>query len=243
MTDTLRTTQQPEAAAPHPTRTPFLKAVLAITTKDLRVELRGRELVNAMLLFAVLAVLIFSFALELDRDARETSVAGIWWVTIVFAGTLGLNRSLSAEKDQGNLDALLLSPVARSALFFGKMLSNLIFMLIVAVLLMLLITVLFNISLFVPWLVIMMLLGTLGFATVGTLLSSMTVHTRARETMLPILLMPVSLPLILSAVRASTAILTGTPQADWIAWPQLLAVYDVVLLALSYIMFDFVVEE
>ncbi len=224
-------------------RTPFGKAVLALALKDLREELRGRELINAMLLYAVLAVLIFSFALELDAEARETSIAGVFWVTVVFAGMLGLNRSLAAEKDRGNLDALLLAPVDRSTLFFGKMLSNLFFMLMVAVLLMLLITVLFNVSLFAPWLMVVILLGTVGFAAVGTLLASMTVHTRAREALLPILLLPVSLPVILSAVRASTAILSRTPQEDWIAWPQLLLVADLVLLALAYILFDFVVEE
>jgi len=214
-----------------------------LTAKDLRAELRGRELINAMLLYSVLAVLIFSFALELDREARETSIAGVFWVTVIFAGMLGLNRSLAAEKDKGNLDALLLAPIDRGVLFFGKMFSNLIFMLIVSVLLMVLATVLFNVSLFVPWLIAVIALGTVGFATVGTLLSSMTVHTRARETMLPILLLPVSLPIILTAVRASTAILTGVPQEDWIAWPQLLLAADVVMLALSYILFDFVVEE
>ncbi len=243
MSETARTNTAATSAAPPKLKTGFWRAVLALTVKDLRAEVRGRELINAMLLFSVMAVLIFSFALELDREARETSIAGIFWVTVIFAGMLGLNRSLAAEKDRGNLDALLLAPVERSVLLFGKMLSNLIFMLIVSVLLMLLITVLFNISLFVPWLAVVILLGTLGFATVGTLLSSMAVHTRARETMLPILLLPVSLPIILSAVRASTAILTGTPQEDWIAWPQMLLVADIVLLAMSYILFDFVVEE
>jgi heme exporter protein B len=225
------------------TQTGFLRATWALTAKDLRAEIRGRELINAMLLFAAMAVLIFSFALELDREAREMSVAGVFWVTVIFAGMLGLNRSLAAEKDRGNLDALLLAPIARSVLFFGKMLSNLIFMLIVAVLLMLLITVLFNVTFFSPWLVIVILLGVVGFAAVGTLISSMTVHTRARETMLPILLLPVSLPLILCAVRASTAILAAAPQEYWIAWPQLLVVADVVLLAMAYMLFDYVVEE
>ncbi len=246
MSDSVRSTpaQPAPQAAPQPRRkTGFWQASLALTAKDLRAELRGRELINAMLLYAVLAVLIFSFALELDREARETSIAGVFWVTVIFAGMLGLNRGLAAEKDRGNLDALLLAPIDRGALFFGKMLSNLVYMLIVAGLLIVLVTILFNISLFVPWLLAVILLGTLGFAAVGTLLSSMTVHTRARETMLPILLLPVTLPIILTSVKASTAILNGMAQADWIAWPQMLLVADVILLALSYILFEFVVEE
>ena len=244
MTDTIRTsTNTVQETTPAPTGPGFWRATLALTAKDLRAELRGRELINAMLLFSVLAVLIFSFALELDRAARETSIAGVFWVTVIFSGMLGLNRSLAAEKDRGTLDALLLAPIPRAALFFGKMLSNLIFMLIVAGMLLVLVTVLFNLSMFVPWLLIVILLGTVGFGVVGTLLSSMTVHTRARETMLPILLLPVSLPIILTAVKASTAILTGTPQEDWIAWPQMLFVADIILLALAYVLFDFVVEE
>lgn len=243
MTESVQPTTTRQQASTRPQKTPFWRAALALTAKDLRIELRGRELLNAMLLFAVLSTLIFSIALELDRTARETSIAGVLWVTVVYSGVLGLGRSLAAEKDQGNLDALLLAPVDRGALFFGKMLSNLIFMLIVAAMLMLLSTILFNISLFKPWLAIVMLLGTVGFAAVGTLLSSIAVHTQARETMLPILLLPVSLPIILTAVRASTAILAGAAQEDWMAWPQMLFVADLILLALAYILFDFVVEE
>ncbi|MBN1965639.1 MAG: heme exporter protein CcmB [Anaerolineae bacterium] len=246
MTESARPTAEPAVTTPVPpmrTKTPFWRAVLALTAKDLRAEWRGRELVNAMVLFAALAVLIFSIALELDREARENSIAGVFWMTVVFAGMLGLSRSLIAEKDKGNLDALLLAPIDRSVLFFGKMISNLFFMFVVAALLMLLSTILFNVSLFDPWFVLVALLGTLGFATVGTLLSSMAVHTRARETMLPILLLPVALPIILFAVRASTSILNGMPQEDWLAFPQLLAVADVIFLALSYLLFGFVVEE
>lgn len=245
MTDTARPTAEPAPAiAPPPrTKTPFWRAVIALTAKDLRAEWRGRELVNAMVLFSALAVLIFSIALELNRDAREESIAGVFWMTVVFAGMLGLSRSLIAEQDKGNLDALLMAPIDRSVLFFGKMTSNLIFMLVVALMLLLMSTILFNVSLFAPWFLITVLLGTLGFATVGTLLSSMAVHTRARETMLPILLLPVALPVILFAVRASTAILNGVPQEDWLAFPQLLFVADAVFLALSYLLFGFVVEE
>ena len=226
-----------------PRTTPFRKAVLALTGKDLREELRGRELISIMLLFSIIVVLIFSFALELDREARETSVVGIFWATVVFAGMLGLNRSLAAEKDRGNLDALLLAPIHRGALFFGKMLSNLIFMILISALLMFLIGILFNISLFNLGFTGVMLLGTLGFATVGTLTSSMAVHTRSREALLPVLMLPISMPIIISAVRASTGIVTGAPEILWIAWPQLLIATDAIMLALAYVLFDFVVEE
>jgi len=223
--------------------TPYWAAVGAIAWKDLRAEVRSRELINSMLLFTLMTVMVFSLALELDARTRENVVAGVLWVTIVFAGILGLGRSLAAEKDRGSLDALLLAPIARSALFFGKMIGNLLFVLIIALLLLVLLTVLFNLTLLKPLLLLVVLLGGIGFTTVGTLLASMSVHARARETLLPILLMPVVLPILISAVRASSAILNDLPSEDWLPWIQLLAVGDVIFLVAAYMLFDFVVEE
>jgi heme exporter protein B len=196
-----------------------------------------------MLLFTLMTVMVFSLALELDAEARQTTVAGVLWVTIVFAGLLGLSRSLASEKDKGSLDALLLAPIARSALFFGKMFGNLLFVLVIAFVLMVLLTVMFNITLIHPLLILLVVLGSVGFTTVGTLLSSMSVHARSRETLLPILLMPVVLPIVISAVRGSTAVLNALPSEDWMPWLQLLALADVIYIAASYALFDFVVEE
>ncbi len=239
--DAERTT--PRARSRRRPVTPYFRAVGAIVWKDLRAEMRSREMISSMLLFTFMTVLIFSLALELDKDARSNTVAGVLWVAVVFAGLLGLGRSLAAEKDRGSLDALLLSPIDRSALFFGKMIGNLLFVLVIALVLLVLLTVLFNITLVKPLIVVVVVLGSLGFTTIGTLLSSMTVHARAREAMLPIVLMPVVLPVLISAVRASTAILNDMPRADWMPWIQLLGVADVLFLAAAYALFDFVVEE
>ncbi len=224
-------------------KTPFISAVLAVLWKDLQVELRSRELVGSMGLFALLSILIFSFALELDRIARTESVSGVLWVTVVYASVLGLNRSLAMERDQGNLDALLLAPVDRTAIYFGKLIGNFIFTLVVGLTLILLMTVLYNLTLTRLWLIVVLVLGTLGFSTVGTLLATMTVQTRARESLLPIVMMPVALPLLLSAVRASTGILNETPQEDWLAWVQILAVLNVVYMTMSFLLFEYVIEE
>lgn len=223
--------------------TPYWQAVGAIAWKDLRAEIRSRELINSMLLFTLMTVMVFSLALELDAEARATTVTGVLWVTIIFAGLLGLSRSLASEKDKGSLDALLLAPIARSALFFGKMLGNLLFVLVIAFVLMILLTVMFNITLLHPLLILLVVLGSVGFTTIGTLLSSMSVHARSRETLLPILLMPVVLPIVISAVRGSTAVLNELPTEDWLPWIQLLALSDVIYIAASYALFDFVVEE
>jgi heme exporter protein B len=224
-------------------KTPFFATVFAVLRKDLQAELRSRELVGSMALFALLSILIFSFALELDRIARVEAVAGVLWVTVVFASVLGLNRSLAMERDQGNLDALLLAPVDRTAIFFGKLVGNFIFTLVVGFILVVLMTILYNVTLTRGWLLLVLTLGTLGFSTVGTLLATMTVQTRARESLLPIVMMPVALPLLLSAVRATTGILNDAPQDTWLAWIQILAVLDLIYMTICFLLFEFVIEE
>jgi heme exporter protein B len=226
-------------------KTPFLKAALAIVRKDLRTELRSRELVSSMVLFTLLSILIFSFALELNRIAREEAISGILWVTVVFASILGLNRSLAMERDQGNLDAMLLAPVHRAAIFCGKLVGNYVFTLIVGLVLLPLMTVLFNRPVLQPWLLIILFLGVLGFSTVGTLLATMTVQTRARESLLPIVMLPVVLPVLLATVRASTSILADVPVPleEWIAWPQIIVVVDVIYLTLCLLLFEYVIED
>lgn len=224
-------------------KTPFFAAVYAIVAKDMRAELRSRELISSMALFALLSILIFSFALELNRLAREEAIGGVLWVTVAFASIIGLNRSLAMERDQGNLDAMLLAPISRSAVFFGKLVGNFVFTLVVGLVLLPLLTILFNVSLIQPWVLAVLVLGVLGFSTVGTLLATMTVQTRSRESLLPIVMLPVALPVLLGAVRATTAILNGAPLEDWIAWPQILIVVNIIYLAMCFLLFDYVIED
>jgi heme exporter protein B len=227
----------------------YWRTVWAVVWKDLAVELRSRELLSAMLVFALLVVLIFNFALELDAATRVNVTTGVLWVTFTFAGTLGLNRSMASEKDRGCLDGLLLAPVDRSAIYFGKTLGNLIFMLIVEIIVLPVFSGLYNVNLFQPGLILVILLGSEGYVAVGTLLSSMAVQTRTRDILLPILLFPVVIPLLIAAVKASNGFLLGgmLPQGVrmeeiW-PWLNLLIVYDLVFTAVSYMVFDYVVEE
>lgn len=224
-------------------KTPFFSVVMSIIRKDFQAELRSRELIGSMGLFALLSVLIFSFALELDRVARVESISGVLWVAVVFFSILGLNRSMAMERDQGNLDALLLAPINRAAIFVGKLVGNFVFTLVIGLLLLPLMTILYNVNLFNGWLIAVLVLGTLGFTTLGTLLAAMTVQTRSREALLPIVMMPVVLPLLLAAVHASTSILNATPQSDWIQWVNILVVLDVIYLTMCFLLFEFVVEE
>jgi len=221
----------------------YLRAISAVIWKDISAELRSREILTAMLVFALLVILIFNFALELNVRTRESLTAGILWVTFAFAGTLGLNRSMAIEKDRGCLDGLLLAPVDRSAIYFGKMIGNLVFMLIVAAIVLPVFSILYSVNLIDPGLIMVILLGSFGYVVVGTLLASMAVQTRTRDILLPILLFPVVLPVLIPAVKASSGFLMGLDIEEIMPWLNLLIAYDVVFLAVSFMVFDYVVEE
>jgi heme exporter protein B len=223
--------------------TPFLRAMWAVVWKDLAAEWRSREMLSAMLVFALLVIMIFNFALELDATTRANVTAGVLWVTFAFAGTLGLNRSLAVEKDRGCLDGLLLAPVDRTAIYFGKMLANLIFMLAVAAIVLPMYSILYNVNLLNPGLLLVIFLGSLGYVGIGTLLATMAVQARTRDILLPILLFPVVIPLLVAAVKASGAYLQNLGPEDIRPWLNLLITFDVVFIAAAFMVFEYVVEE
>lgn len=221
----------------------YLFKIIAIVHKDVVTELRTKEMFSSMLVFSLMTVFIFSVALDLSAVSPLDSTPGLLWVTIAFAGTLGLNRSLAQEQENRCIDGLLLAPMDRSAIFFGKALGNILFMSMVELVVVPVFAVLFNVPLLrgSVWLVIV--LGTVGYAAVGTLFSTMAVNTRAREVMLPILLLPVSVPVFISAVNATGGFLAGDPLGDVSSWLRLLIAYDAIIIAVSFMTFDFVVEE
>jgi heme exporter protein B len=235
--------QQGNEEAARVGRSSFLSAMGAVVWKDLAAEWRSREMLSAMLVFALLVILIFNFALELDAAARANVTTGVLWVTFVFAGTLGLNRSMAVEKDRGCLDGLLLAPVDRTAIYFGKAIGNLLFMLIVAVIVVPVFSVLYNVNLFIPGLLLVIFLGSVGYVAVGTLLATMSVQTRTRDVLLPILLFPVIVPVLVAAVKASSGYLLNLEMSEIQPWLTLLIVYDVIFTAIAFMVFDYVVEE
>jgi heme exporter protein B len=226
-----------------PASASFFKPMLAVVQKDLAAEFRSRELLSAMLVFSLLVILIFNFALELDIKTRQSVTAGVLWTTFAFAGTLGLNRSMAIEKDRGSMDGLLLAPVDRAVIYFGKVISNLAFMLIVEAIVLPLYSVLYNVNLLQPGLLGVILLGSIGYTAVGTLLAAMSVQTRTRDVLLPILLFPVAIPVLLAAVKASGGLLNNAPLPEILAPLNLLIVYDVIFIAVAFMVFDYVVEE
>ncbi|MBL8090703.1 MAG: heme exporter protein CcmB [Anaerolineales bacterium] len=222
----------------------FIKATLAIIHKDLAAEFRSRELLTAMLTFSVLVILIFNFALDLNIDVRQKVTAGVLWTTFAFAGTLGLNRSMAVEKDRGCMDGLLLAPVDRSAIFFGKAISNLAFMLIVEAIVLPLYAFFYNETrIFKLEFIAVLLLGSIGYISVGTILSAMSVQTRTRELLLPILLFPIVVPVLIASVLASGAIINDMSLPQIMTPLNLLIVYDIIFIAVSFMFFDFIVEE
>jgi heme exporter protein B len=221
----------------------YLRKVLAIVWKDVRAELRTKDILSSMLVFAGLSVLIFQFAFDLRADNVRLVLPGVLWIAITFAGVLGLNRSFILEQDRGSLEGLLLAPVDRSAIYFGKLIGNLLFIFIVELLLLPLMTVLFNVWLLSPALILVLVLGTLGYAAVGTLFAALSINTRAREVMLPILLFPVMIPVFVAGVQAVSRLLDGDSLADIMRWVQLLVAYDAIFIAAAMLLFDYVVEE
>ncbi len=222
----------------------YWRKVLAIVSKDIATELRTKEMVSAMFVFSLLILFIFNFTFDLRAENIQAVAPGVLWVAISFAGMLGLSRSFVLERDRGVLDGLLLAPVDRSAIYFGKMIGNVLFIGLVELFILPVFMILFNQSVAaLPWLAGVVILGTIGLAGVGTLFSAMAVHTRAREVMLPIMLFPVIIPMMLAAVRLTAAILDNTPFEEVSQWLALLVAFDAIFIAASFMLFEFVVEE
>jgi heme exporter protein B len=221
----------------------YFSAFIAIFRKDLAVEWRSRQLLTAMLVFSILVILIFNFALELDARLRAEVSAGVLWATFAFAGTLGLNRSMAIEKELSSLDGLLLAPVDRSAIYFGKTTANMVFMLVVELFTLPIYAVLYNVNLFSPGFLIVIILGSWAYSTIGTLLTAMAAQARNRELLLPVLLFPVLIPVLVAAVRASTGILDGLEMTY--IWPSLniIIAYGLIMPVLGYMFFDLIVED
>lgn len=221
----------------------YLKAVGAVIWKDFRAEWRNRENLSAMLVFALLVILIFNFALELDLQAKASLSAGVLWTTFIFAGTIGLNRSLAVEKDRGCLDGLLLAPVDRSVIYFGKAIGNLVFMILVEAIVLPIFSFLYGFNVLQPGFLGVVVLGSIGYAAVGTLLSTMVVQARTRDILLPILLFPLTIPVVIAAVKASQGFFQNLPLDEFSVWVNILVAYDLIFIAVAFMVFDYVLED
>lgn len=223
----------------------YFRKVLAITQKDVLSEIRSRESISSMLMFSLLVVVVFSFTFDPGSSYVDEAAPGIIWVAFIFSGIIGLNRSFVYEVDKGCLHGLLLTPADRGIIYFGKVLSNFIFMSVVEALTVPLFIVLYNLDL-VPNLlqfITVTVLTTIGFTAVGTLFSAMAVNARTRDVMLPILLFPVFVPVLLAAIRSTANILEAAGWDAIVDWMKILVAFDLIFLALCFLLFEYVVEE
>lgn len=224
----------------------FFHTVWTIARKDLVIEARSRELAYTTLFFAVSVVLVFSFSFVVEGVALTDAAAGILWVSIAFAGTLALGRTFERERQSDTLKALLLSPVERPAIYVGKLVGVLLLMLVVEAVVTPVVGLLFQAPIDrAPLLLVGLLVtGTLGFAAVGTLFAAMLIRAQSRDVLLPVLLYPITVPLVIAGVRGTAAIFAAEPNlAVAQAWLSMLVFFDAVFLTLALWVFGPVMGE
>jgi heme exporter protein CcmB len=226
--------------------TGFLETVWLVTRKDLLIEVRSREILYTTIFFAISCVLVFAFGFVREGRAVEDAAAGILWIAVAFSGTLALGRAFERERQSETLRALMMAPVERPALYVGKLLGVLALLGAVEVIVVPLIALMFQAPLFRhPFLMLALLgSGTVGFTAVGTLFAAMLVRARSRDVLLPVLLYPITIPVIIAGVRGTAALLQAdvdVPMAR--AWLSMLVFFDVVFITLALWTFEAVMTE
>ncbi len=230
----------------------FWSAVWAVVWKDLRIEARTRQTVSVMVMFSVATIIMFNFALGMAVNVnlsagRDVSPA-LLWAVVLLAAILGLNRSLALDRENQVIDAILIAPIPRAALYAGNVISITLFTLILDLILVVLFTVFFNQPFYLPMVILILFLGTIGYVAAGVIITSMTIQSRTREVLLPVLLLPVSLPLVLPAAMATTTYIASAMrgEASWeaIQAPVLLVMaYDLLMLGVGFLTYQYVVES
>ena len=198
-----------------------------------------------MLFFALIVILVFSFSFSMDQDAARQLIAGIIWVAFTFTGIIGLGKSFTSELQNDCLESLQMSPVPKGAIYLGKVTANFLFMFTVEIVLFPLFVLFFNLNVVegIGTLLIIFILATLGLAAVGTLFSALTVQIRAREVMLPVLLLPLAVPVIIAAVEATRGTLNADPYSFYSQWIHLLAIFDIIFTVVSFWLFEFIFDS
>ncbi|MDX8359500.1 heme exporter protein CcmB [Cytobacillus sp. IB215316] len=223
----------------------LLKSAWIIAWKDLYSEWKTKQLLSTMLIFSGLVIVTFSFAFDPTSNAVKAVVPGMVWVITIFAGILGLNRSFLAEKNQDSLHGMIVAPIDPSSIYFGKMLANFIFVLLVQLISIPLLFILFDFRLLgnVPLFLAVIFLGTFGFISIGTFLAALTANSRSSEMLLPIVLFPIVSPIIIAAVQATKILLVNLENlSSAISWMQLMIGYDLVFFVICFLLFEYVME-
>jgi heme exporter protein B len=222
----------------------YVRRALTVAWKDLVVEGRSKETLNALLFFSLALLFVFQFALGPDRERLAAVLPGLLWLGFILSSVLGLGRAFLVERENDCWEALLLTPGDKSAIYLGKLAGSLVLMAVVETLVLALFVLFFNVDLgsALPGLALVIGLGTVGIAAVGTLFAAMTAQVRARELLFPVLLLPVLVPVLLGTVKATEALLLREPLAAVGHWLKLLVAADIIYLAIGLLTFDFILE-
>lgn len=222
----------------------YFKVIAAIVKKDILMEVRTKQVINAALVFAVLFVVVFSFTMEIGSNMEQKLSGGIFWVSVAFAGILSFNKTIGSETDNGSFEALMLAPVDKSAVFFGKVISNMLFLLLVEVILIPLFLVFYNVSIIShPLMAVVIILSTYAYSLIGTLFSIISVRTSSKEIMMPVLFLPFMVPVIIAAVLATNVFILGGQIQFSYNWIKLTAVFDIIFTAIIYGIFSLIIED
>ncbi len=221
----------------------FVNAVRAIVWKDLLSEKRTISALGAMVVFALIVTLIFVFAFDLAVDFRRTAAPGVIWVTLCFAGTLSLDRTLAMERESDGMDGLMMMPTDRTAIYTAKVLVNWLYLFITALIVICAYAMFNNTWFFSIGFFTIILFGTLGYILVGTLIATLTQQLKTRGILLPVLLFPLLVPLVLAAVNASQLVLNGGDPGGLRTWLGVLITYDLIFLAVGVMIYDKILDE
>lgn len=222
----------------------YFKVIAAIVKKDILMEVRTKQVINAALVFAVLFVVVFSFTMEIGSNMEQKLSGGIFWVSVAFAGILSFNKTIGSETDNGSFEALMLAPVDKSAVFFGKVISNMLFLLLIEVILIPLFLVFYNVNIIGhPLMAAVIILSTYAYSLIGTLFSIISVRTSSKEIMMPVLFLPFMVPVIIAAVLATNVFILGGQIQFSYNWIKLTAVFDVIFTAIIYGIFSLIIED
>ena len=223
-------------------RSPFFRTVNTLVWRDLLAEYRSREVLGGGIVFALLTLVVFNFAIDLRLESAEEVAPGILWLGFAFAGMLAFGRSFAVERERGTLDGLLLAPIDRGAIYLARAITNAVLMCIVELVSLPVFVALYNVRAAWGELLLTTALGTIGFTSAGTLVAAIAANTRAREIMLPVLLLPLTVPVLIASVKA-TAVALGAQPVEPLPWLQLLLGFDVIVVATSFLVFEYILDE
>lgn len=222
-----------------------MKAIISIIRKDIISEFRSRDMFVSMFTFSLIIIFVFNLILDLSSNIKNIVSPVVLWITFLFSGSIGLSRSFAMEKESDAIKGLLLAPIDRSLIYIGKFLSNLTFLLIIEIITIPIFVIIFNydFNLSLLSLLLVIFLGTIGFSAVGTLFSAMSLNTRLREVLLPILYFPVIIPVLINSINITASILSGSSLSENGSSLQILIAFDIIFLAAGILLYEYIIEE